>query len=140
MKATLFFLGAFLCMLYSPQAVGQKLKADQYEISINDWEIRQTENFGQWQTDYHGTLKVKEPGRLCRRTYQFFFAEADGKLSHLTISTKKGDIMPPRLYFDDASKTFSVGSPTSTRIGTEQNNDLKELVLSGMLIWLRAQK
>lgn len=127
-------------MLYSPQAAGQKLKADQYEISIDDWEIRQTEDFGQWQTDYRGTIKVKEDKKLCRRTYRFYFAEADGKLSHLSIATKKDDLMPPRLYYDDATKTFAVGAPTNTRIGTLQNEDVQQLVLSGMLIWLRAQK
>lgn len=140
MKVSLFFLGAFLCMLYSPQSFGQKLEADQYEISIDDWEVRQTENFGQWQTDYRGTLKVKQDKKLCKTTYRFYFAEVDGKLNHLTIATKKDDIIKPRLYYDEARKAFAVGSPSNTMIPTQKNNDVQELVLSGMLIWLRAQQ
>ncbi|EMR01196.1 hypothetical protein ADICEAN_03676 [Cesiribacter andamanensis AMV16] len=127
-------------MLCSSQVVAQKLKADQYEISISEWDVRQTEDFGQLIIDYKGSLKVKEEKKLCKRKYTFYFASSDGKLSHLTFATKKGDIIPPKLYYNEVSKTFSIGSPEGRTVATHENATLEQVVMSGMLIWLRNQR
>jgi hypothetical protein len=99
------------------------------------------ELFGQKQTIYVGILKVKT-GNKKYTNYRFYLPEIEGKLSHLTIRDESNNILEPRLYYNDADKsfTFNQGTDNEKKEVALKNSNTKDLILSGMLIWLKQQK
>ena len=132
------FFGVLLFMLTSLSAFGQTLKSDGWEISIDKFEVQQVDFFGKKQTIYVGTLKVKK-GKKKYVNYRFYLPEMDGKLSHLTIRDESDKILEPRLYFNEADKsfTFNKGTDKENKEVALKNGNTKDLILSGMLIWLK---
>lgn len=141
MKTKTILLGILLALLTSSMTFGQKLKTEDWEISIDKWETQTMDFFGKTQTIYLGVLKIKE-GKKKYGEYRFYFPEMNGKLSHLTIRDMSDKILEPRLYYneEDKSFTYNKGTDKEGKEVTLQNADTKDLVLSGMLIWLKQMK
>src|SRR5690554_16282 len=106
MNTKTILLGILLALLTSSMTFGQKLKTEDWEISIDKWETQTIDFFGKTQTIYLGVLKIKE-GKKKYGEYRFYFPEMDGKLSHLTIRDMSDNILEPRLYYNEEDKSFT---------------------------------
>lgn len=136
--ASKIFLGLFFLALSSLSAFGQKLKSDGWEISIENYEVTKMELFGKTQTIHSGILKVKDSeGKTTE--YRYYFPEANGKLSHLTIRDMRDNVLEPRLYYKEEDHTFTChqGTEKETTEEAAKHKNVKDLILSGMLIWLK---
>lgn len=138
MTTKLFFFGAFLLMLTTSKSFGQQLKSDNWNVSIDHWEVQEMDFMGKTQTIYLGILKVKQGNRKYGE-YRFYFPEMNGKLRHITIRDMDDKVLEPRLYYnlEDKSFTFYKGTDKEQSEVALKNSDTKELVLSAMLIWLK---
>ena len=141
MTTRLFFIGALLFLLTTTKTFGQQLKSDGWKVSIDKWEVQQIDFFGKSQTIYVGTLKVKK-GKNKYGEFRFYFPEMDGQLNHLTIRDMSDKILEPRLYYntEDKSFTYNKGTDKEAKEVTIKNQDTQNIVLSGMLIWLKQIK
>jgi hypothetical protein len=141
MTTKLFFIGALLLMLTTAKTFGQQLKSEEWEVNMDKWEEQQMDFFGKTQIIYVGILKVKN-GKKKYGEYRFYFPEMDGKLRHLTIRDMNDKILEPRLYYnsEDNSFTYNKGTDKEMKEVTMRSENTKDIVLSGMLIWLEQKK
>jgi hypothetical protein len=138
MKAIILACSLFLLPLTCLQ--GQVLESDMGTISIDTFETQELTFLGKKQVVHTGILLVTHENKTT--AYRFYFPELDGKPSHLTIRDAENNVLEPRLYYNQADTSFSFFRGTGKE-GKEKavgGNDNKELVLSGMLIWLRRKE
>ena len=130
-----------LLITISTLGFGQKLNSDGFEVSIKSFEKKEMEFFGKKQEIYVGIIKVKSKDSQ-KGEYRFYFPKMDGKFSHLTIRNSQDQILDPRLYYDEENKSFIYHQGTEKEASDNVISDktIKEIVLSGALIWLEIEK
>lgn len=120
---------------------GQKLKSDGFEVSIKSFEKQEIDFFGKTQEIYVGIIKVKSKDSQ-KGEYRIYFPKMDGKFSHLTIRNSQDQILEPRLYYDEDSKSFKYYQGTDKEASEKvlSNESVEEIILSGAIIWLKIEK
>lgn len=137
----ILFASLFFLALPALPAQAQKLKSDNWEISFEKFEKQEVTFMGKKQIIYSGILKVKKDKKE-QGTYRFYLPQLDGKLSHLTIRDMEDKILDPRLYYNSDDKTFVYyqGTPKEKKVAPLKSKNVKDLILSGMLIWLNREE
>ena len=134
-KFTLIFLLLFLA------GFSQKIKSEVFEVSFKKFEKKEIDFFGKKQFVYTGIIKVKSKD-FQKGLYRFYLPIMDGEISHLTIRDAEDKILQPRLYYDKEKTSFKFYQGTEKESSEKVKSDAstKELILSGMLIWLKLNK
>ena len=130
-----------LLTAFANTGFSQKLKSDGFKLSFKSFEKREMGFCGKKKEIYAGIVKVKSKDSL-KGVYRFYFPKIDDKINILTILDNQKKVLKPRLYFDEEIKTFVYYQGTDKE-GKEKLSDdisVEEIVLSGMLIWLRIKK
>ena len=137
--STLFTL--ILLTTFANTGFSQKLKSDGYKISFKSFETQMMGFHSKKRAKYSGTLKVNSKDSQKGR-YQFSFLELGDKIILLGFKNSQNTVLSPTLTFDKESNTFTYYRKTD-REGKEKIKDdlsIEEIVLSGMLIWLKIKK
>jgi hypothetical protein len=120
---------------------GQKLKADKVTVSFKSFEKQEVEFFGKTQEIYFGIINVKSKDSQ-KGDYRVYFPKMDGQFSHLTIRNMEDKILDPRLYYDKENNSFKtfIGTDKESNDKILSNKTTEEIMLSGVLIWLKIEK
>ena len=143
MKTKTFFSAMLIVMFNGLYVCGQTIESGLWRVTIETFVTDHPVVNGNKQTVYKGILKVFG-GQKKEEMFRFYSPVINGKLSHLTIRDMDDNIIEPRLYYNAPDKSFTYSKDTDTKGTeneykeiTEKHSNVKDLVLSGMLIWLK---
>ncbi len=136
----LLFICLVLLTITRNEAFGQTLKSDGWKITMESWDEQKVNLFGKTQIGYTGILKV-EKGKKDYATYRVYLISMNDTLTHLAVYDGASRL-EPRLYWNEKNKSFTYnqGTPEEVTAVTEKNGNIKEIMLSGLLIWLKQLK
>ncbi len=120
---------------------GQKLISGGYKISFKTLEKTSMSTCGKKNTIYVGKIKVKTKNKL-KGEYPFYFAEMSKKYYLLAIKNHENKIMSPTIQFDTEENTLTGYKGSDKEITEKQDagKSMEDIILSGMLMWLRTKQ
>lgn len=125
-------------------ALCQELKLDGYKIIIKSFETRLTGMHSKKYALHSGMLKVKTKDGQ-KGNYLLTFMELGDEVTLLSFRNEQNQGLAPKLIYNKAEKEFKYGNATVEEKEKERqlldgNKSPEEIVLVGMLIWLKLDK
>ena len=127
---------------------GQKLKSDGFQIILNSLApggdeiiFKGSENYKSTDEKYFGDISVKSKDDQ-KGNYNITFTKRQDKLSPLVIKNAEYLDLEPTLYYEASSKSFiyNQGMASEAKALVTSDKSIEDIVLSGMLIWLKVDK
>ncbi len=137
-------LTVLLCISLSYLGMSQQLEFDNYTVILKSFETRTITLSGNPPRDfYEGTIQVRQNGSH-KEFYRFRFPKSTKNTALLIFKTQMNKPLNPFLTYDKTAKDFSYSPENDPNIMYREkslsNTNEKEIILSGMIAWLKAQQ
>lgn len=131
-----------LTAIFTIPAYCQKIQSEGYSVMMKEFAQGESSVVcGPKKASFGGIIKVKSKDNL-KGTYYFSMVSLNDKEFILTFKNEKKSLVNPMLVFKKESNSFQYIKDKTVQdevtVGPEKS--MEELVLEGMLLWLKVKK